>query len=470
MKRWLVPFIVVATAAPVAGQTLYLPAAANVEGVNQTRWRTDVQVKAQGGTGASFTVELLETGANNSQPIALDFTVGVGQSLRLGNLLETGFGFEGTAALRLTATAGRIAATSRTYNDAPAGTYGQTVPAVTDDDAISYGEDATLILLSRSPDPAAGFRTNLGLVNLTEGPIAIEADLFAADGAPLGTVTRSLRPFEHRQLNDIFHLAGADDVPDGYVVARTTSDGGRLLAYASVVDNGTGDAVFLLARPDGADEVPPAPRLVVFESFLRFGCPVCDSAGVVLRQLKTDYAADNVLIVEHDVDATLAGRLDLWFGAYGLPGTVYLPLVMIDSGHRISSGEVDFEAVYSDMIDDALQRPTGADMAVDTERSGTLLRFDVRLVNRSGRTLSADNEATLTALIWREPTDPTALPFVAAGGTAAITNLADGDVTEITFEVSAGSLDPNLTRWVVIAHYRPGTDATHDTLQAVAGP
>ncbi|MGD8441122.1 MAG: hypothetical protein PVG53_11335 [Holophagae bacterium] len=271
MHRWLAVFVVLVAAAPASAQTLYLPAAANVEGVNQTRWRSDVQVKAQGGTGASFTVELLESGANNSQPIALDFTVGVGQSLRLGNLLDTGFGFEGTAALRLTATAGRIAATSRTYNDAPAGTYGQTVPAVTDEDAISYGDDATVILLSRSPDPATGFRTNLGLVNLTGGQIAVEIDLFAADGTNLGAVSRSLRPFEHRQLNDVFHLAGADDVPDGYAVVRTTSDGGRFLAYASVVDNGTGDAIFLLGRPDEAEAVPAAPRLVVFESFLRPG-------------------------------------------------------------------------------------------------------------------------------------------------------------------------------------------------------
>ena len=177
-----------------------------------------------------------------------------------------------------------------------------------------------------------------------------------------------------------------------------------------------------------------------------------------------------MIIVEHDVDATLAGRLDLWFDAYGLPGTVYLPLVMVDSGHQISNGSEDFGAVYSDMIDDALQRPAGADMAVDTERSGSVLRFDVGLVNHSGTTLSAGNEATLTALIWREPIDPNALPYVVAGGTTAITSLADGDTTEITFEVSAGSLDPTSTRWVVIAHYRPGTDATHDTLQAVAGP
>lgn len=271
MNRWLAAFIVLISVAPTSAQTLYLPAAANVEGVNQTRWRTDVQVKAQGGTEASFTVELLETGADNSQPTALDFTVGVGESLRLENLLETAFDFEGTSALRLTATDGRIGATSRTYNDAPAGTYGQAVPAVGDDEAITFGDESTLILLSRSPDPAAGFRTNLGLVNLTGDPIAVEADLFAADGAPLGTVTRSLRPFEHRQLNDVFHLAGAEDVPDGYAVVRTTSDGGRFLAYASVVDNGTGDAIFLLGRPEEAGVVPAAPRLVVFEAFLRPG-------------------------------------------------------------------------------------------------------------------------------------------------------------------------------------------------------
>jgi hypothetical protein len=271
MSRWIVGIVVaVMTAANVMAQTLVLPAAANAEGANQTNWRTDLQIKAPETQAATFTIELLESGKDNSSPIAVEGTVGAGESLRFGNLLETEFGYTGTSALRITATEGRILATSRTYNDDPGGTYGQTVPAVAVNDGFGFGSEATLILLSRSPDPSAGFRTNIGIVNLVGTSTRIEIDLFAADGTDLGTVTRTLKPYDHRQVNDAFHAAGADDVPDGYAVVRTTTEGGSFITYASVVDNGSGDAVFLLGE---AESTAPQSldRLVVFESFLRPG-------------------------------------------------------------------------------------------------------------------------------------------------------------------------------------------------------
>ena len=271
MSRWIVGIVVaVMTTANISAQTLVLPAAANAEGANQTNWRTDLQIKAPETQAATFTIDLLESGKDNSTPIAVEGTVGAGESLRLSNVLGTAFGFTGTSALRVTATEGQIIATSRTYNDDPGGTYGQTVPAVAVNDGFSFGSEATLIQLSRSPDPAAGFRTNIGFVNLVDTQTKMEIDLFAADGAELGTVTRNLKPFEYRQANDVFHAVGADDVPDGYAVVRTTSEDGRFIAYASVVDNGSGDAVFLLGETENT-AVPSLDRLVVFESFLRPG-------------------------------------------------------------------------------------------------------------------------------------------------------------------------------------------------------
>lgn len=271
MYRWIVGIVVATMAtANITAQTLVLPAAANAEGANQTHWRTDLQIKAPDTQAATFTIELLKSGKNNSTPSAVEGTVGAGQSLRLGNVLETAFGFTGTAALRVTATEGQILATSRTYNDDPDGTYGQTVPAVAADEGFGFGSEATLILLSRSPNPSTGFRTNIGFINLVGTLTTMEIDLFAADGTELGTVTRNLKPFEYRQVNDVFNTAGANDVPDGYAVVRTTSTDGRFIAYASVVDNESGDAVFLLGEAEAA-AAPTVDRLVVFESFLRPG-------------------------------------------------------------------------------------------------------------------------------------------------------------------------------------------------------
>lgn len=262
--------VAAALAATGQAQTVTIPAAANVEGVNQTRWRTDLQLKAEGGEPATVLIELLETGADNTAPAFVERTLGGDESLRLGNVLADDFGFIGTAALRLTPTTGGVLATSRTYNDAAAGTYGQTVPAVADDDGFGEGDEATLIMLSRSPDPSSGFRTNVGVVNLVGTTISVQIDLYDAGGTGLGGVSRNLAPFSHRQVNDVFAAAGATDVADGYAVVRTTTAGGRFVAYASVVDNGSGDAVFILGGRD-TPSIPLEPRLVVFEALMRPG-------------------------------------------------------------------------------------------------------------------------------------------------------------------------------------------------------
>jgi hypothetical protein len=273
MRRcWIAAVVFAATAAvSAATEVLYVPASANAEGANQTRWRTDLEIKAEGDDDAVFTIELLESNRNNSDPAVIDGSVPAGQCLRMENLLETSFGFTGTAALRLTTSSGEILATSRTYNDDPGGTYGQTVSAIPGNRAVGLGGRATLIQLSRSSDPSTGFRTNIGFLNAVAESIDVETTLYLADGSSVGSITRNLRPFEHRQLNDVFHLAGVDHVVDGYAVVTTSTVSGGFIAYASVVDNGSGDAVFIAGASVADDPDIPGQRLVVFESFMRPG-------------------------------------------------------------------------------------------------------------------------------------------------------------------------------------------------------
>ena len=271
MHRWIAGItLAAASTAVVWAQTVYVPAAANNSGLSETRWRTDLQVKARGSEGATFTVELLEKESDNSQPISIERTLAAGESLRLANLVETEFGVTGSGALRVTATSGQILVSSRTFNDDPEGTYGQSVPAVPESEATPFGSQVTLIQLSRSADPEAGFRTNIGFVNTTGLEITVQVDLYSADGSPLGTVRSDLLPNDYRQLTDVFAAVTAGDVADGYAVVRTITEGGAFIVYASVVDNRSGDGVLLLGQ---ADEVEPLAqqRLVVFEAFMRPG-------------------------------------------------------------------------------------------------------------------------------------------------------------------------------------------------------
>ena len=178
-----------------------------------------------------------------------------------------------------------------------------------------------------------------------------------------------------------------------------------------------------------------------------------------------------MLFLEQDVDDPVGNRRDRWFLGHGNPGTVYLPLVMVDSGHRVSSGEQNYRAIYALMVDAALRRPATAIMTVDAEPAGGVMRFDVRLTNKSGDTLSASNQATLNALIWEEPNNASEVPIVSHAGSTTITTLADGSTGEYSLEVAVSGLNANRIRWVVIADYQPiGDTNPFDTVQAVAGP
>ena len=118
-------------------------------------------------------------------------------------MLEAEFGFTGKAALRITPTSGALAITSRTYNllaagndlGLPAGaTFGQFIPAAHGSESIPYGDEGRLVQLAHDPSGTSGFRTNLGLLNITEMAAMVEIDLQTADGSALGTVTVGLAP------------------------------------------------------------------------------------------------------------------------------------------------------------------------------------------------------------------------------------------------------------------------------------
>ncbi len=143
------------------------------------------------------------------------------------------------------------------------------------------------------------------------------------------------------------------------------------------------------------------------------------------------------MFIEQDVDAPLGGRLDRWFDAYATPGTVYLPLVMVDSGNQIDSGDT-LHQIYGDMT---ISHDAGSD-DVGCESSAW---------SRSATTAASPlggQPRNLTACL-REPANPSRV-----GGTAAITTLAD-DATRANLRGPAGP-DRTLGR---LADYRPRLEA-----------
>jgi PKD repeat protein len=232
------------TPAVARDDLLYIPAAAHVEGSNLTRWRSDLEVVNLSSFDAIYSVDLLGS-KPWGRPETQTFELAAGEAVRYHDVVQEMFATEGSGAMRLTLQAGSLLASSRTYNDLDTGTYGQYIPAFAETDAILEGATGLLLQLAGSADGSSGYRTNIGLVNAAEVEITVEVSLFSADGAPLGTMSVDLAQATFRQLNDVF---GEGDIPLAFATVTSDTPGARFFAYASVIDNRSGDPVFIPAQ------------------------------------------------------------------------------------------------------------------------------------------------------------------------------------------------------------------------------
>jgi hypothetical protein len=240
--------------AEASTEALIIPAAAHSAGVNGTRWRTELALHNRGPTPLQLRIDLLAANQDNREPRSVSVAVECWRSVYLDDVLGTTFGHTGAAALRLVPEGGAIMASSRTYTESGSGSYGQHIPAVplSATAAGATAEQVAYLLgLHHSPDPERGFRTNLGFVNLSDSWSRLQVVLTRSDGTALGELEVELPPWSFLQRADV--LSACSDLEVANASARILSlDATRFLAYASIVDNQTGDPVLRLAVPGTA--------------------------------------------------------------------------------------------------------------------------------------------------------------------------------------------------------------------------
>lgn len=227
--------------------TSYIPAGARARGDAGTFWLTDVAIANLGASPASINVAYLRKRQPNTDPSNQSFTVAAGEQVMLEDVFNSMFGLDrANGALRVNAQNPNVKTTSRTYNaEGEAGTYGQFIPAITELTAVVSGRPGALPQLQENDS----FRTNIGALNLTDETLDLEIHLFDGGGDLLGIREATLRPYEMDQYDKIFDDVDAGTVNNGYAVVRVTTEGGKVLAYASVVDNRSGDPVYVQAQP-----------------------------------------------------------------------------------------------------------------------------------------------------------------------------------------------------------------------------
>jgi len=139
-----------------------------------------------------------------------------------------------------------------------------------------------------------------------------------------------------------------------------------------------------------------------------------------------DQAGQPVFFLEQHVDRPVGNRIERWWDARSGVSCV-VPLVIVDSGFRVTCGPEDFETVYRGLVDQALANPPAGDVTATYRRVGNGLSVAVKVTNRSGVALGNANFATVNVLVFERVKVVHTNRFVrAAGQTDITTDQPDG--------------------------------------------
>ncbi|HEV7768421.1 MAG TPA: hypothetical protein VGQ76_25710, partial [Thermoanaerobaculia bacterium] len=257
--------------------TLVVPAIAHADGIG-TRFQSDVRIVNASSQPIEYELSYTPSRAAGTETgKQLPLTIGPNETKGLDDLVKAWFGAGilgegglGTLEIRPTNGANPLAtfASSRTYAidstsvSASADcslvrcTLGQYIPALGLDKfvgSIASDNQARISLqqLSNSLD-ASGFRTNLGFVEGSGVPATMRLTLRDINNAVISQVERNIPAYGHEQAS-LSAVFGPLAVTDGRVEVEVISQGGKVSAYGSVVDNATADP--LLVFPVQAQKV-----------------------------------------------------------------------------------------------------------------------------------------------------------------------------------------------------------------------
>lgn len=224
------------------GESLFVPAVIRGYGVNETRWRSDVRIFAIDGSGAASTVRIT-LHRSGFPPVTSDVEIAPGTIASIDDIVYSMFGLDsgrGTLEIRPLDGGARHIVTSRTWTAGSTGAFGQSVPVVRAADALAAGRGAANLIHIDSNET---FRCNVGLAEIAGVAATVRVRLLDASGTERFATSVALQPHGSEQFN--LADAGAPKVSNGRIVVDVLEGGGSVVAYASVVDNRTGDPIFI---------------------------------------------------------------------------------------------------------------------------------------------------------------------------------------------------------------------------------
>jgi hypothetical protein len=211
--------------------------ASHAKGSHDTHWRTDLALFNPGPGSAPAQVSFRSSGGTVQRSVSL----AAGRIREWIDVVKDWFGIDGDASGAVTVESQQpLVVSSRTYTRSGDGAFGQYFPPVSESQALSAGETGSIPQIKRT----SAFRTNLGFLNFGDQTAQVRVRLYREDGSQAGSeVIRTVPAHGWLQIDDVFHQAGAGDVELGRASVEVLSAGAEVWAYASLIDQKTGDPI-----------------------------------------------------------------------------------------------------------------------------------------------------------------------------------------------------------------------------------
>ena len=224
------------------------PAVANAPGAFGTYFKTDVSiVNPATWKTLPITIAFLPTNTNNRSVTRKSITVGPGVNVTIENVLEKLFGIVGSGAIVLWSDDHQLfTATSRTYTNGSSGSYGLGAPGQA---YVNYSGERALLPGLRDD---VSFRSNVGVLVISTETSSCSLEVADENGVIIGRKTVSLPANGHTQVS-IQSVTGRALASGWAAWTCTTESDAEWLAYATVVDNQSGDSIFI---SDTRENVP----------------------------------------------------------------------------------------------------------------------------------------------------------------------------------------------------------------------
>lgn len=222
-----------------------LPVVTHIGGQGGSVWRTDVQIyNPDPNVSASNPLVMTATLRDNTKTLQISDSTYIFEDFM--NRFSSGDDSGPVIITTNAAIAPQI--WTRTYNQTEAGTFGQFIPAVRLDAAGGGAAAGTGKYFLAGLRANVRYRTNLGLVNPQAQALPVTISVYDDVRIKKAQFTRMVQPYQLLQFN----IAAADAAPSidpnkPFSVELTVPDGQWLIAYASYIDGGSNDPVYIPA-------------------------------------------------------------------------------------------------------------------------------------------------------------------------------------------------------------------------------